>query len=553
MANWWESAPVVDQTPAADNWYASAPVVQDQQTVQQPAPLTPTQAGVKAVYDRLRYMNDVLSFGAYDKLQALAKSYARGGSYEEQLARERAATQASTAGLGTAERIGYGILASAPLAALGGVGGVAARAAGLGAPSIPATVGGRVGAGIAEGAAQGALESIGRDQGLTESSLTGAAVGGAIPIAAAGVGRIISPIANQLTPSQMRLAKEAEARGIELTPAQATGSSRAAFLESQLRDLPGGAMSPRPQQQEILQRATLAQANIAGDYATPQAINDAFRRTGNDFNNILAGKNIFLDTRLESDIQNVVNRYSNRLDANVSNVFKAQADEISRMLPSRMSGNAQVAITGEKANNIRSDLARLERSYKGNDQLRSALGGLREAIDNAMERSLSGADRQALREARGVYKNIYRLDDVMSRAGPQAESGNIPFVQLNNLLKQKSGSVSRGGESATPEFKKLAQIGSQFFREPPSSGTAQRTFWTGLLGGGTGAGLMAGGLTGAAGALGAGIGIPYGANILYNTRAGQAYLRNQLGRPIEEVSPAARSALTGAGLGLLGQ
>jgi hypothetical protein len=544
MANWWESAPVVEQAQGADNWYAAAPIVQEQQP-QQPAQLTPTQAGVKAVYDRLRYMNDVLSFGSYDKLQALAKSYVQGGSYQDQLARERAATQASTAGLGTAEKIGYGLIASAPLAAVGGLGGAATRVAGLGAPALPATVGGRVGAGIAEGAAQGAVEALGRDQGLTESALTGAAIGGAIPVVAAGVGRAISPIANQLTPSQARLAQEAELRGIELTPAQATGSSRAAFLESQLRDLPGGAMSPRPQQQEILQRATLAQANIAGDFATPQAINDAFRRTGNDFDNILAGKNIFLDKTLQSDIQNVVNQYSNRLDANVSNIFKSQANEISSLLPSNVSGNARVAITGEKANNIRSDLAKLERSYKGNDQLRAALGGLREAVDDAMERSLSGADRAALREARGVYKNIYRLDDVMSRAGP--------FVQLNNLLKQKSGSVSRGIESATPEFKKLAQIGSQFFREPPSSGTAQRTFWTGLLGGGTAGGLVAGGPDAAAAALAAGVGIPYAANILYNTRAGQAYLKNQLGRPIEEVSPAARSALTGAGLGLLGQ
>jgi hypothetical protein len=552
MANWWESAPVVEQAQGADNWYAAAPLVQEQQPQQQ-VQLTPAQAGVKAVYDRLRYMNDVLSFGSYDKLQALAKSYVQGGSYQEQLARERAATQASTAGLGTAEKIGYGLIASAPLAAVGGLGGAATRVAGLGAPALPATVGGRVGAGIAEGAAQGAVEALGRDQGLTESALTGAAIGGAIPAVAAGVGRVISPIANQLTPSQARLAQEAELRGIELTPAQATGSSRAAFLESQLRDLPGGAMSPRPQQQEILQRATLAQANIAGDFATPQAINDAFRRTGNDFDNILANKNIFLDKTLQSDIQNVVNQYSNRLDANVSNIFKSQANEISNLLPSKVSGNARVAITGEKANNIRSDLAKLERSYKGNDQLRSALGGLREAVDDAMERSLSGADRAALREARGVYKNIYRLDDVMSRAGPQAESGNIPFVQLNNLLKQKSGSVSRGIESATPEFKKLAQIGSQFFREPPSSGTAQRTFWTGLLGGGTAGGLVAGGPDAAAAALAAGVGIPYAANILYNTRAGQAYLKNQLGRPIEEIGPEARSALTGAGLGLLGQ
>ena len=86
-----------------------------------------------------------------------------------------------------------------------------------------------------------------------------------------------------------------------------------------------------------------------------------------------------------------------------------------------------------------------------------------------------------------------------------------------------------------------------------SAGSSTLSFWSGLLGGGTGAGLMAGGLTGAAGALGAGIGIPYTANVLYNTPVGQAWLKNQLGRSLERVGPEAQSALTGSGLGLLGQ
>jgi hypothetical protein len=552
MADWWESAPVVEQQAGGDSWYSAAPVVGQEQAAQ--PELTTGQAAAKAVYDRLRYMNDVMSFGAYDKLQALAKSYTQGGSYQDQLAKERAATQASTGGLGTAEKIGYGVLASVPLAAAGGVGGLATRAAGLGAPAMAPTVGGRIGAGIAEGAAQGALEAVGRDQNVTSDALTGAAIGGAIPLAAATAGRIISPIANQLTRPQQQLVKEAEARGLELTPAQATGSRRAAFFESQLRDLPGGAASPRPQQQEQLQRAILNESGIVGDTLTPDAIASGFKREGSNIERALAGKNIVLDQKFESKINNVINNYTDRLDANVSGIFTSVAKDLSSKVPSAMSklAGAQSSIPGKQAGNIRSDIANLERSYKDNPQLRSALGGLREALDDAIERSLTGAEREAIKEARGKYKNLYRLDEIVSRAGGQAESGNIPFVQLNNLLKQKSGSVSRGIQSATPEFKKLAQIGSQFFREPPSSGTSQRAFYTGLLGGG-GAGLGVGGLTGAAAALATGVGMPYLTNIAYNSRAGQAWLKNQLGRPLERVGPEAQSALTGSGLGLLGQ
>lgn len=318
---------------------------------QQAQPLTAGQTAAKAVYDRLRYMNDVLSFGAWDKLQAAAKAYGGNTQYADQLAKERAATKASTEGLGTAEKIGYGLIASAPLAAVGGVGGVASRAAGLGAPVMPATVTGRVGAGIAEGAAQGALEALGRDESVAGNATTGAAIGGAIPLAAAGLSRVISPIANQLTVPQQQLARDAADRGIVLTPAQATGSTATNYFESQLRSLPGGAMSPRVQQQQQLQRQVLGQAGIVEDFATPAAIENAFNRTSQNFENILAGKQIQFGNQYGKEIVDTVNKYTNRLDANVKNIFIEQARDLLR------EGSV---IDGVRANIIRSDIADLE-------------------------------------------------------------------------------------------------------------------------------------------------------------------------------------------------
>lgn len=522
---------------AADAFLAPEPAPQAQ-------PLTAGQAATKAVYDRLRYMNDVLSFGAWDKLQAAAKSFGGNTQYADQLARERAATAASTAGLGTAEQIGYGLLASAPLAAVGGLGGAATRVAGLGAPAMPATVTGRIGAGAAEGAAQGALEALGRDQSVTGGATTGAALGGAIPLAAAGLSRVVSPIASQLTAPQQQLAREAIDRGITLTPAQATGSRATGFFESQLRDLPGGAMSPRLEQQQQLQRQLLNQAGIVEDFATPAAIENAFNRTSQDFQNILVGKQVQFGANYGQRIVDTVNQYTNRLDANVKNVFINQARDLLR--------EGQV-IDGVRANTIRSDLAALERNYRNQPELKTALGKLRSAVDDAIDNSLSGAEREAMREARGQWKNLWRLDEVMNRAGAQSESGNVPFVQLNNLLKQKAGSAAKGIESATPEFKKLAQIGSQFFREPPSSGTAQRNFFNTLVTGAGAGGLVAGGPTAALGSAAAAIGTPLIFNRLYNTPLARAWFSNQAGRNLAKVDPAAQSALTGAGLGLLGQ
>ncbi len=545
---------------AEDFLSAATPVTQQAAAT---APASALSPGAKAIYDRLRYMNDVLSFGAYDKLQALAKSYAQGGSYEEQLARERAATQASTAGLGTAEKIGYGLLASAPLAAVGGVTGVAGRAAGLGAPTMPATVGGRIGAGVVEGAAQGALEAVGRDEGVTGGALTGAAIGGAIPIAAQVAGRVISPVSQQLNPYEQTLAKRAQDLGLDLTPGQATGSSRLQFLESQLRQLPGGGMSSKVDQQMTLQRGLLGNLGIVDDLATPQAIKSGFERARQQFDDILTYKwtqqtpegpqvisgsrPIFLDADFTQQIKNAIEKSSRGLEANVKPVFTANAEELLSLAPSA----GRNVIDGKKISFIRSELADFERAYAGNPKMKAPFTELRRAVDQAIDRSIPKEDQTALREVRGLYKDLTRLDEVMSKAGPQSTSGIIPFVQLNNLLQQRAKSVSRGS-SATPEFTEAAQIGSKFLREPKSSGTSERTYWTSLLTGGGGAGIAAG-PEAALGAMAAGVGVPFASNVLLNTRAGQAYLRNQLGRPIEEVGPAARSALTGAGLGLLGQ
>ena len=535
MAEWWESAPVVESQaaapPASANWYEAAPVAQAQ-------PLTAGQTAAKAVYDRLRYMNDVLSFGAWDKLQAAAKAYGGDTKYADQLARERAATAASTAGLGTAEQIGYGLLASAPLAAVGGLGGVATRAAGLGAPAMPATVLGRIGAGAAEGSAQGALEALGRDQSVAGGAATGAALGGAIPLAAATAGRLISPIKSQLTPPQQQLVKEAEARGMELTPAQMAGSPAWTAFESHMRNLPGGSLSPRMQQQELLQKQLLGQAGIVDNYATPEAIKGGFARAGQDFENLLTGKQIQFGSNYGKRIVDTVNEYTNNLDANVKSIFINQARDLLR--------EGQI-IDGTRANIIRSSLAELERNYRNEPRLSAALGKLRSTVDDAIENSLSASEREAIRDARNRYKNLSRLEEIMlERSGPQSESGLVPFVQLKNMLNQK------GERSATPEFRKLAEIGSQFFRDTADSGTAQRAFWSGVTGL-SGGSLMAGGPMAALGTAATGVGIPLAVNIAYNKLLPKAYTANQLGRPIERVSPAAQSALTQTGLGILGR
>lgn len=552
MANWWESAPLVEQAPAVAanmDWLQQAPLVQPEAPAAPSQPRTLTQAAT----ERLRYVNDVMTLGGWDRLQAAARTALGGAPFQQALTEERAATQAARQSLSVPEQIGYGVVGAAPLAAGGGVLGLLGRgASAVGAPTTGAaltqaattaapTLAQRAGVGAAEVGLQGAIEAALKDQNISTGATTGAALGAALPVGLSAVGRAISPIRSQLTEPQQRLAQQAADRGIQLTPAQATGSRATQFLESQLRDLPGGAMSPRIQQQEQLQRLVLQEAGIPGNFATADALETGFRSTGRQFDEILRGKNVELGNEFTNKVVSTLDRYTNRLDANVQPIFRSQAEGLLREAG---------AIDGVRAGVIRSDLARLEREYKNQPSLRSALGQLREAVDDAISASLPRAQRQDLKDAREQYKNLSRLDEIMSRAGPQAESGMIPFVQLNNLIKQREGSISRGVSAASPEMRTLSQIGATFFREPPSSGTAQRSYINTLLTGGIGAGsFMAGGLPG----LAAAVGTPMATNLIYNLPPMQRLLSQQAGRALETMTPQVGTAFGTAGLGLLGQ
>lgn len=557
MANWWDTAPLAEQPAtqelqAGSDWFSSAPAVESAAapaSAATPKPRSLTQAAT----DRLRYMNDVMTLGGWDRIQAAARSLTGRAPYQEAYQQEAERTRAARESLSLPEQLGYGLAGAAPLAAAGGAFGLLGRgASAVGAPTAGAalqqaattvapTLGRRAAIGAAEAGLQGATEAAIKGQDVGTGAATGMAIGTGLPIALSAAGRAISPIRSQLTAPQQDLAREAADRGLQLTPAQATGSRAAQFLESQLRDLPGGGMSPRLQQQQNLQERALREAGVFAPDATPGNIAGGFSRIGQEFDQVLQGRSVKFDKQFDDGITDAIKEYGNTLPRDVRGIFRSQVQELF---------NQPRALDGQTANNLRSNLSILERQYKDQPRLRSAIGSLREEVDAAISRSLPDEARKQLRSAREQYKNLSRIDEIMSRAGPQAESGQIPFVQLNNLIKQAQGSASRGVSAASPEFQKLAQIGATFFREPASSGTAQRNYITALLTGGIGAGsFMAGGLPG----LAAAIGTPLATNLVYNTPAMQRLLAQQAGRSLERVPQQALTGAGTAGIGLLGQ
>lgn len=509
------------------------------------APPAPAEKSVlQSVDDRARWLANFVTLGFADKLAAKADEALGQGTYAQNLANQRLRSASAENDVTLPEKLVMGAAGIAPMVLAGGVAGAAASGARLaGAPAAvtsalssaaaPTTLAGRVGLGVAEGGLLGAAEAVGRDTDVTEGSLIGAGIGAAVPVAGAALGRLISPVTNVLTPEQQRLAQEMRARGFDLTPAQATGSKFLGYSESVLRDLPGGTRSPRFGQQEMFNEQVMRTAGIASKEVTPEVLESGIKSVGGRIGNIITGKTIDFDSTLKKEIDNIVARYENTLDTNVRPVFSAQAEGIK---------NSIGKVNGDFAQNVRSELVGLERNYAKQERLAGALGSLREAVDDAIERSLPRVDSKALREARGQYKNLKRIEEAFDRGGALAAAGNISPVALRQTVRR----------GATKDLETLARGGDVFLRELPQSGTAPRqNVYNMITGAAGGAGLLAGGLPGLAAALGSTVATPYAANVAYNNPLIRRWLESQRGRRLEEVSPQLTRAATLGGLGLL--
>jgi hypothetical protein len=510
-----------------------------------PTPAAPAEKSLmQSVDDRARWLANFVTLGFADKLAAKADEALGQGTYQQNLANQRLRSASAETDVTTPEKLILGAAGIAPMVLAGGPSGALASAARMaGAPAAvtstlssvaaPTTLAGRVGLGVAEGGLLGAAEAAGRDTDMTEGSLIGAGVGAAVPVIGAALSRAVSPITNVLTPEQQRLAQEMRARGFDLTPAQATGSRMLGYTESVMRDLPGGALSPRMAQQEMFNEQVLRASGVAGREITPEVLESGFNDIGGRIGGVVTGKTINFDKTLVGEVDDAIRRYSNTLDVNVRPVFKAQAEAIKKSAGS---------VGGDFAQNVRSELVTLERNYASQPRLAAALGRLRESVDSAMQRSLPQADAAALKYARGQYKNLKRVEEAYNRGGAQAAAGGISPVALRQTVKR----------GATPELETLARGGDVFLRELPQSGTAPRqNVYNMLTGAAGGAGLMAGGLPGLAAGLGATVAGPYAANVAYNNPLIRKYLENQLGRRLEQVSPQFTRATTLGALGLL--
>lgn len=351
------------------------------------------------------------------------------------------------------------------------------------------------------------------------------------PMAISGVERLISPYGGRISPERLRAADTLRAEGIQPTAGQTTGSRALLATESEL----GGARMADilDDQSRAFTEAAMRRAGQSGT-ATPENMAAMRDRLGQGFTDISARSTLRADQGLVSDMNRTMQEYGRTLPSDQRQIVGRLGQDI---VDRFKSGSG--SMPGAEYQTIRSRLGRMAQSARNSDpEYSSALRGMRNALDNAMARSIPPEDAATWAQLRREYGNMKVLEKAATGAGADAAMGNISPARLRQASTTgRQGAYARG----EGDFDQLARAGTIGLNRLQDSGTATRlnarTF--GGIGGvlGAGGGAMTGDPANAMiGAL-LGMAAPNAAGRAMLSRPVQAWLVNQAVTPGAMLDP----------------
>lgn len=371
------------------------------------------------------------------------------------------------------------------------------------------------------------------------------AVGGAfLPGMAA---RAVSPLA-AVDPERAAAVVTLRREGVDLTAGQETGSKALRYMESALGDAPGAggrATAAADRQAEQFTRAALRRAGEDAPRATPEVLDRAFTRIGQQFDDLAARNVARADQQFAFDLTADLQGYRSLVSPpNRVPAVENFAREISEALQ-RNGGS----LPGDVYQSLRS---RMEAAARGvaNPEARTTIRDMRGSLDDLMERSIAASnpnDLGAWRQARQQYRNVLVIERAASGAGENAALGLISPAQLRQATVGVQG--RRNYVRGQGDFADLSRAGAAVMLPMPQSGTAPRMLAQSLpSAAGAAIGALSGGAPGAVfGAMAPVLG-PAVAGRAIMSGPVQRYLANQVAAPVLEGLDPRRTALIQAAL-----
>ncbi|WP_336717561.1 lytic transglycosylase domain-containing protein [Asaia bogorensis] len=299
-------------------------------------------------------------------------------------------------------------------------------------------------------------------QALRDGAIGGALTGGALaavrPIAR---GAVEAFTGGAVSPERAALARRAQELGIDLTAPQVSTSPNMRYVADVAN---GGIVSP--QQRAQFTRAVSRTFGQDSERLTPDVIDDAHNALGSRFDHVAANTIIRADNQFGNELGSIGEEARQVLPEGEVTPIINQIDNImGKAANGEISGPQYQALTRQGA-----PLARAMRS--SNPNVAYYAGRVRDAFDDAMERSLSSDGREdllgELRDARRQYKNLKTIEPLSAKAD---EDGTISPALLQGAVNKSFKNRARRGAG---DLGDLADIGQSFLKAPPNSGTAPR-------------------------------------------------------------------------------
>lgn len=319
----------------------------------------------------------------------------------------------------------------------------------------------RLGASGLAGAVVGGAQPIVEGESRGEN----AAYGGALGVLGQAGGDIVMAsgkrAATAIAPHVRALYEAAKARGITLTPAQLSDSKFLRFMQSQLGILPGsGAAAHAAAQKAQFNRQVAGAIGEEADAVTPEVYARAKARQSKQFDELTSRNELRVDMPLLQRLEQI-SQEAKIAGGEVASTVQNVVDDF---MGRATSGKQGVTVPGKAFQAFDSQLGKLAMSGTPTAHF---VGLVKSTIRDAMDDSISAADKSAWSALRREYGNRKTIRDLVSDTGI-SPTGLMARVRANGAGKEAMASGTRG------DLGELARIG-QLMKEPPSSGTAERT------------------------------------------------------------------------------
>jgi len=284
-----------------------------------------------------------------------------------------------------------------------------------------------------------------------EDAAIGATLGGAMPLAVKGAGKLGNALIQKATPEVAALAKKAQSLGIEIPADRLVDSKTLNALSASLNYVPfSGRATTETKLASQINRAVSKTFGQDSDNITA-ALRKASSDLGSKFDDVLQNNAV----RVDDDFLNALSQHADaaakELETGQAKIIQNQIDEIIAK------ASATGEIDGQAAYNIKKTLDRIG---KQNSPTAYYAKDLKMSLMDALNRSLGPEEAASFANVRQQYGNMLTLE----KLAPAGAEGEISMGRLANLRNVRD-----------PKLRDVVDIAAQFGRTRESPhGAAQR-------------------------------------------------------------------------------